>query len=267
MRITRREAIILSVSGLILITSIAGVHVFRQQLAVLAWNTFHSGFIVTMLDPHDATLYEAMGTYYFTSAHYNIPKARTYFEKAVALDDRVAVSHFQLGRIAFIAGDFKVALAEADKEIAVEPDFMRTYYLRGLIHAYANDLDASISDFKTFLAWKPESWAAHNDLAWVFFRRGDFSDAERYAREGLSYAPSNPWLENTLGTALLNLGKYEEAQKHLLEAKRGFETMHPQDWGAAYPGNDPRVYEEGLQASRKSVADNLLIVDKKLDTQ
>ena len=122
------------------------------------------------------------------------------------LDPRLEISHYQLARIYFINSNFSSALAEINTEISLFPDFKRSYYVRGLIYGYTNKLDKAVDDFKIFLEWKSESWAGHNDLAWVYFMKGDYKNSAATARDGLRYNPGNVWLNNSLGVALLNDG-------------------------------------------------------------
>jgi len=228
----------------------------------------HTGSALTLLSKGEfnwSRFYYERGSYYFGGGAYNIDYAQKYFVASLSLpgaEDRY--QHYQLGRVYFIKGYLHDALNEFNKEEIAHPDFKRVHYARGLTYAYLDRLNESIEDFKAFLEWKPQSWAAHNDLVWVYFRKGDFINAEKYAREGLTFSPDNAWLSNSLGTALLNLGNYKEAKEHLLKAQIGFNGMTKQQWGAAYPGNDPRIYEQGFEATKKSVANNLALVEAKL---
>jgi tetratricopeptide (TPR) repeat protein len=253
---TRRFVVVL-----IFIASGIGIVVFRQPLAVLAWGALHCGFIVTILDSRNAVLYETMGTYYFTSDHYDIDKAKGYFEKALAVDTRVPLAHYQLARIYFIRGDSYLAEVEIHKELELYPDFKRSYYVRGLIYGYSGRLSEAAADFKTFLEWKPHSWAAHNDLAWVYFRAGKYAEARDTARAGLNIAPNNPWLLNSLGVALLNTGDKQGAKTAFTQALASVSAMSPEDWGKAYPGNDPAIYREGFSKMKESIQSNLELLD------
>ena len=37
--------------------------------------------------------------------------------------------------------------------------------------------------------------------------------------------------------------------------------MSEKDWGAAYPGNNPKVYAEGLSAMRQNIDDNITLAN------
>jgi tetratricopeptide (TPR) repeat protein len=211
-----------------------------------------------------STLLFERGNYYFGGKAYDLDAALWSFEKALVFEnsDKNPI-YYQVGRIAFIKGDLDKAILYFNTQLEEDPTFMQAYYMRGLTYGYLGQFSAAVRDFERFLEERPTSWAGHNDIAWVFFRQADFINAEKYARQGLGYSPDNPWLANALGVALLNRGEYEEAEKFLQKSQDGFLSMNPERWGGAYPGNDPRVYEEGYRATLASVEANLLLVRTK----
>lgn len=105
------------------------------------------------------------------------------------------------------------------------------------------------------------SWAARNDKAWLQFRIGDI-EAALSTLEPVAHDIDNPWVQNTYGTLLLNQKEYSGAKQAYLNAKRVTDTMTEKSWGNAYPGNDPRIYAVGLSAMKKSIANNLYLLEE-----
>ena len=66
------------------------------------------------------------------------------------------------------------------------------------------------------------------------------------------------------GVALLNLDEYENALTALLEAKDLASRMTPEMWGSAYTGNDPIIYQTGLEEMRRNIDENIEIVNNRL---
>lgn len=196
------------------------------------------------------------GNNYFGGGAYNLETAQKFYTFALAIDSNIEGPHYQLARIEFLRGNFPAALSEINKEIKNHPDFKRSYYVRGLINGYAKNYADAESDFKEFLDWDPRSWAAHNDLAWVYFSAGDYKNSAAVAKEGLEYSPNNPWLLNSYGVSLLNLGKKKEAAKAFDDALAAAKDLTPADWQRAYPGNDPGIAEEALKAMIDSIEAN-----------
>ena len=218
--------------------------------------------------PEKLTAEQALdrGDHYFNvdgKGEYNLEKAEKYYAKALELDPNVPDAWHQLARIDFLSGNFGEALAKINTQIDLHGESsLSSYYVRGLIEGFNKDYQAAETDFKFFLSWKPESWAAHNDLAWIYFEQGKFADAEKTALKGLSYDPDNAWLLLMHGTALMNLGRREEAMNELLKAKEEASKLTATDWGYANPGNDPRVAKQGLLSMRQAIEQNLVLVQK-----
>lgn len=175
-------------------------------------------------------------------------------------------ANYQLARLAFVRGDYTRAIHYSNEELRLYPSNCRTHYIRGLVYGYMDKLDLAIDDFEIFnTSCVRDSWAGHNDLAWFYFRKGDLQKALAIV-ELVIYKDTNslnPWLQNTYGTILLNLGRHDEARDALLKARYLADNLTEEEWGKSYPGNDPRIYGEGLNSMRKIIEKNLLLLEKK----
>jgi tetratricopeptide (TPR) repeat protein len=201
----------------------------------------------------------AAGNYYFSEKSYHLNRAENFFQYALKIKENYPGAHYQLARIYFLRGNFNLARKEINAELAAYPDFKRSFYVRGLINGYAGRFPEAVNDFENFLHWKPSSWAAHNDLAWVYFQVGNFEKVLELANDGLRYAPENPWLLNTKGLALYNLDRPAEAKEYLTQALEKTEKLAPEDWKKAYPGNDPNFSANGLTQMLAAIKTNLAI--------
>lgn len=226
--------------------------IYRQNILFWAGNKFFGGKV------YKTTLYD-------------IDIAQTFFELAdESKDKNIIWLDYQLSRIHFIRGDLTTAITYADRELMTHPNNCRTHYIRGLANAYRDtneSLDQAISDFEKFNICFPNTWAGHNDLAWFWFRKGNMEKVISVTEEVTKIYPSNPWIQNTYGTALMNLGRLAEAKLAFEAAKKTADNMTEEVWGIAYPGNDPSIYGKGLSAMRKGINENLSILNKKLDDE
>lgn len=248
---------------ILLILAWSLIFFYRIELSKVSWELFHAEKIALLLNPRDPKLTFSVGNYYFQGKAYDVRRAQTFYEKTLVLDGRHPGAHYQLARVYFIYGRFPKALEKINTEIVLYPDYKRSYYIRGLIYGYMGRFDEAANDFEEFLRFKPESWAGHNDLAWIYFQMGDYGKVAEVTESGLKYSPDNVWLLNSRGVALLNLGEKEEAKKIFEKALEQAEKMRPEDWGRAYPGNNPDIYPQGLQSMRESIRRNLELLNKK----
>jgi tetratricopeptide (TPR) repeat protein len=193
---------------------------------------------------------------------YNVTLAEFFFTNAAypLLGSPAPYAHYQLSRTYFIQGKLNAALDEAEKELSFYPEHERTYYILGLTLGYLNREEEAIDAFQKFIEFDPSSWAARNDTAWLQFRIGDIDGALATIEPAVANA-GNPWIQNTYGTLLLNKGRYAEARQALLYAQKEVNQMTEASWGAAYPGNDPRIYRIGLEAMKSSIAENLKLLE------
>ncbi len=209
----------------------------------------------------DAKAYLALGNSYFNgSAGYNVAKAEEAFKKAVLADPKITYGHYQLARVYFIEKKNSEALSAINKELEINPENLRSLYVRGLIKAEIGDLSGAEDDFRRFAQWMPKEWSGWNDLSWILMKETKYKEAEAEVRSAFANAigaDTNPWLWNHLGLALLNQKKYGEAEKVFLRAKELVGKLTVKEWQAAYPGNNHKSAADGLGAFGRAVDFNL----------
>ncbi len=205
----------------------------------------------------------AFGGKIMNHTFYNIYAAEYFLTKANEKDLPLEWTNYQLSRINFIRGNLIQAIYFANEELRLYPNNCRTHYIRGLAYGYAEDLDNAISDFEIFNKCFPNSWAGHNDLAWFWFKKGDTKKVIQIIEKVKDFNMGSAWVQNTYGVALMNEGRYNEAEKALLSAKQNSANMTEEDWGKSYPGNNPLIYKKGLTKLRESIDSNLRILQQK----
>ncbi len=206
----------------------------------------------------------AFGGKIFSIRFYNTKIAEAFYTKATNLETAPRWSNYQLSRVNFINGKQRDAVKYADKELELYPESCRTNYVRGLAYAYDDKLDEAIQNFKAFNICFPDSWAGHNDLAWFYFRRGDYENAKKTLEQVINKYPTNPWIQNSYGVALMNSGDFARAVYAFRAAEKVAYAMTEEDWGKSYPGNDEDIYGEGLEAMRKTIKGNMSLLESKI---
>jgi tetratricopeptide (TPR) repeat protein len=201
------------------------------------------------------------------SGAYDIRLAGYFFWQAHMLNPKFPYVNHQLARVAFLRGEFDVALHWINIEINNHGDSLpNTYYVRGLIQGFRGDYASSARDYERYLESDPHNWAALNDYAWVLLKAGRFTEAVIATQKGLGYYPENPWLLNSHAIALYESGDVVGALPFAQRALAVGEQMTEADWLRAYPGNDPRIAKEGIAAFQKAAQDNIHSIEMKFPT-
>ena len=198
-----------------------------------------------------------------SSRLYDIDAAQWYFAEVARLDPGYPGVYHELARIAFLRGDLAFALSLINLHIRKHgEDIQSSFYVRGLIEGYMGRYDNAIEDYETFLQSRPRNWAALNDYAWVLLKADRPEDAHWVAVRGLVYFPDNAWLLNTDAIALYEMGDLTAAASKARAASSAFEHITRQMWLTAYPGNDPKVAELGIETLRASIFDNMHSIER-----
>lgn len=217
-----------------------------------------------------------IGQYYFNQtgdAHgpYDLTKAQYYYERAIGEDPKGnKYLWYQSGRIDFINGNFDRALQKFNAQQRYFGDQVpNVYYMMGLTYGYKarqsnNPQDWANAElwFKKAVEYFYQSPWPRVDLAWLYFSEGKYELMKPLIEEGFKYSGNNPWLMNMYGLALLNTGDKDMAREYFKFARDIASTMTPQEWGASYPGNDPRAWGEGLAEFKNVLASNLALSEQ-----
>lgn len=229
---------------------------YRTAINQVLWDITRTDALLIFLNPRDTSVRFTLAQYYFNHGAYDIAKAKHYYKDMLRLDPNHLLAHYQLGRIYFIEGKFPLAIDHIRTVLRLDPEFEKGYYMYGLISGYSGNMRQAIYGFEEFIKRDDFNWAGYNDLAWVHFQLGDFEKTLEVAEKGLKKAYNNPWLLNMQGLALMNLSQTKKAHQSFEKALERVSVMAPQDWGIAYPGNDPRIYAEGLKRMQEAIQHN-----------
>lgn len=234
---------------------------WHAQIGDAMLHKFNSPTLAFFLNPTAAQAFQD-GSYYLHTNAYDLDAAQAYYEKAYALNPNLGRLNYQLGRVHFLRSDFSTAKKYLNKEIELYSDFARSFYMRALVHGYSGEYDAAINDFNAYISKTPNEWAPYNDLAWIYFKKGDYKNARDAALAGLKLKPDNVWLLTSAGAAALNLKDKKSAKEYLTKAQALANQLDAKSWTAAYPANDPNLAGRGLAEIRAIIDQNLrLAVD------
>jgi tetratricopeptide (TPR) repeat protein len=230
--------------------------------AAFFWETFRTAYeVVSVKLAPDAARALAYGQRHFDSSDlgaYSVPVADFFFWEAQRSDTDIPYVFHEIARVAFLRGELDKALIFIDMQIEKHGEKApSSYYMRGLIQGYRGNYSEAVKDYEQYLALVPPNWAGINDYAWVLLKAGRTIDAARVIADGLLLFPDNPWLLNSYGIALHELGQFDAAYESQLRAGDAAERLRESDWLIAYPGNDPRVAAQGLATLKEAIRTNM----------
>lgn len=146
-------------------------------------------------------------------------EALTALKKAQELNPKNVETQIAVGRVYMAMKDFQKA-TEIFKEIErSNPKYVPAYfYEAGILEQNGMKKDA-VEKYKKVLEFSPNYVHALNNLAYLYIEGyGPSEKAVELVQMAKKLAPKDGSITDTLGWALYNVGKYEEALKYFIEA-------------------------------------------------
>jgi len=170
--------------------------------------------VIEKTDPHNGLAHLGKGMVFFRKG--DLEQARSRFENALSLDEKLWEAHAFLGLI-----------FDRDKETTEKA---REHYKKGI-------------------ALNPASVELYNNLGISYYLQGDYAEAVAAYRKALRIDPSSRRVCNNLGLALTRTGEYNDAFEAF---KRGKDTAGAYN-NIGYLYFTERKYEEATQALEKAI--------------
>ncbi len=150
--------------------------------------------------------------------------ARQVLESLAAQNDKEALYPYWLGRLDYDGNEYPSAIRNFQRAIALDPRMARAYDNLGLCYFYQNQNDLAVENYKKAIDLEhgsahPSAWPYLN-LAITQQFLNQLADAEKNLREALRLDPGFAKAHFQLGTVLEDQGKLEAALAELKEAAR-----------------------------------------------
>ncbi len=133
------------------------------------------------------------------------------FRGVLAMDPRHAECLNGLGLLAHQCGHHQVAITLISQAIAINDRVATYHYNIGLVFAGLGRMDEVVKHNRRAVALKPDYADAHTNLAGALSAQGHWVEAVHHFRRALSCGANSPSAYNNLATALLAHGKPDEA--------------------------------------------------------
>ncbi len=163
---------------------------------------------------------------YILSRQHKTDEAITEFRKAIELDPRYALPHYNLGVALREQGKTEEAIAEYRKAIELDPrDASPHYNLGNALHGQ-HKTEEAIAEYRKAIELDPRLALAHNNLGIALSSQGKTEEASAEYRKALELDPRDADSRHNLAAILLKQGKTKEADAEDQKAK-ALGAKHP----------------------------------------
>jgi tetratricopeptide (TPR) repeat protein len=139
-----------------------------------------------------------------------MPRARTYAEKALALDETLAEAHFALGANAlFYSWDWPVVERELKRALELNPNLGISHDVYGQYLSGLGRFDEAIAWNKRALELDPLSPLSNSNLGVVYYYARQYDRAIEQCRMTLELAPDSFCAPLYIGWAYGQQGRYQ----------------------------------------------------------
>jgi tetratricopeptide (TPR) repeat protein len=148
------------------------------------------------------------------------PVAEEYALKAVTLDPKLPLAHFLLGELYLFKSRVPEAIAEFQKELAINPAHSATYYKLADAYSRIQKYDDAERLLQRSIWLDATSTGPFILMGKVLEKKGEFELAVRALQRAATMDPNNPTTHHLLGQAYRDMGKKEEAETELKIAEQ-----------------------------------------------
>ena len=179
-------------------------------------------------DPNYALAYSGLADTYslLGDFSYALPKeafaqARSYAEKALALDDALASAHLSLGIVKlFYDWDLPGAEKELRRAKEDEPNNAQGYHFYGHYLELAGRLEDAIAETKRGVDLDPTNLILTNEFAWAYYLSHRFDEAIALYKKNLEADPNFIYSAYQLAQCYQFKGMYKEARDELARIQK-----------------------------------------------
>ena len=146
--------------------------------------------------------------------------AEEYAQKAAALDPKLPLVHSLLGELYLFKSRIPEAIAELQKELAINPGNAGTYYKLADAYSRIQKFDEAERLLQRSIWLDPTSTGPFILMGKVLEKKGEFELALRALQRAAAMDPNNPMTHHLLGQTYRDMGKKDEAESELKLAEQ-----------------------------------------------
>ncbi len=157
------------------------------------------------------------------------PVAEEYALKAAALDPKLPLAHFLLGELYLYKSRIDEAIAEFQKELAINPAHAATLYKLADAYSRVQKFDDAERLLQRSIWLDATSTGPYILMGKVLQKKGEPVLAARALQRAVTMDPNNPMPHHLLGQAYRDLGQKDDAERELklAEELQSKQEAHP----------------------------------------
>lgn len=199
--------------------------------------------LLTGKPEQDRQVYVALAQMQIRLGHWrDANKALNQAEKLAKTDDQKVFIYFLRGSLFERQNRLDAAEAEARKVLALEPENpVALNYLGYLLANHGKDLRQALAMIQKAVKLDPMNYAYLDSLGWVYFKMGNYTEAEKNLRQACDRDSTDPTVHDHLGQLYAKTGRLKLAAEQWELSLKEFAHTLPAD---AEPGEQARVQKQ-----------------------
>jgi tetratricopeptide (TPR) repeat protein len=161
-------------------------------------------------DPANADYYLYLGSFYEELERYD--EALKVFQEGLRRDSQNARLHFRIGVVYDKMGNRQNSISAIKAVLKLTPNDAEALNYLGYTYADMGiNLDEAETLIQTALRLKPDDGYITDSLGWVYFKRGQYTQALKWLNKAVQLVPDDPTILEHIGDVYLQMEKREKA--------------------------------------------------------
>jgi adenylate cyclase len=148
-----------------------------------------------------------------------LEQAEHLIDEAIAKDDHDPFVHYVAALLSLWKKDYERWAREADKALALNPNYALAHTARGAVYAYTGEPAKAIPYIERAIRLDPAQQQYRHFLGTAYFVAGNYETAAAVFKERIALTPTTDLSRAFLASALGHLGRLDEARQTWRELK------------------------------------------------
>jgi adenylate cyclase len=195
------------------------------------------------LDHRYATAYVGLGQTYMAEFAYGwtefsnqaLQRAHDLAQKALNIDETTSSAHALLGEVFRYRMQYDLAIREYKRAIELNPNDANSHAELGAIMNYSGKTDLAIKELETSFSFNPHMRPSnYMQLGLAYYLKGRYDDAIETLEQGLSWYPTDVFINIPLAAAYAKVGRLKDAERVATKVRKFRPFFEVDNYGTAF---------------------------------